>query len=65
MAQAAVHHDDGESLTPPSLFEGNTTASAIERLTALLPSLSLGQAPFATKATSANGAGKKTGSTLR
>ncbi|RPD56818.1 hypothetical protein L226DRAFT_492010 [Lentinus tigrinus ALCF2SS1-7] len=47
LAQAAVHHDDGDTLIPPSLFEKETESatSAIDRLTALLPSLSLNKAP--------------------
>ncbi len=61
IAQAAVHHHDGESLTPPSLFQADSPASAIERLTALLPSLSLGKAPFSAKTISANEPNRKTG----
>ena len=54
MAQAAVHPDDGDKLIPPSLFETTSSASAVERLTALLPSLSLNKLP---KAVSTNGQG--------
>ncbi|RDX50762.1 hypothetical protein OH76DRAFT_440647 [Lentinus brumalis] len=61
IAQAAVHHHDGESLTPPSLFQADSPDSAIERLTALLPSLSLGKAPFSAKTISANEPNRKTG----
>ncbi|EJF59777.1 hypothetical protein DICSQDRAFT_108392 [Dichomitus squalens LYAD-421 SS1] len=61
LAQAATHGDDGDRLIPPSLFESQSTSapSAVARLTALLPSLTLSADP------SANGkapvGGKKAG----
>ncbi|PIL32612.1 hypothetical protein GSI_05315 [Ganoderma sinense ZZ0214-1] len=41
LAQAAVHGDEGKKLIPPSLFQAQPTPSAVSRLTALLPSLTL------------------------
>ena len=51
LAQAAVHGADGDQLFPPSLFQAVPTPSAVSRLTALLPSLTLSK-----KAPSAQGA---------
>ncbi|TBU44557.1 hypothetical protein BD309DRAFT_862019 [Dichomitus squalens] len=61
LAQTAVHGDEGNRLIPPSLFELQTTStsSAVARLTASLPLLTLSTEPSANWAARVDG--KKAG----
>ena len=61
LAQAAAHGDDGDRLIPSSIFQPQPTLapSAISRLTALLPSLTLSTAPSADGVSAVDG--KKAG----
>lgn len=55
LAQSAVHPDDAKELIPLSLFQNDSSDSAISRLTALLPSLALNKASGTNEHTGANG----------
>ena len=61
LAQAAAHGDDGDRLIPSSIFQPQPTLapSAISRLTALLPSLTLSTTPSANGLSAVDG--KKAG----
>ncbi len=50
-----MHPDDAKELIPLSLFQNDSSDSAISRLTALLPSLALNKASGTNEHTGANG----------